>query len=284
MVRVGRRGVVAALVLSGAIAAIAATPAAARNITRYFDVKIHASGQLHSAPVCNENAPCEGDYLTGHGMDWEWIAYALVVAQQRGNHTTMHLIGPAPRVAAYFVERVSYSRSNDCLEDFSTGHGNRLDRFMAMNHMFFEDQGGLLSVDVGSPLNSHFSRCGPGTVSTHGRDYHYASWDGLDGPWHYAGTRGPTRGQVRTKRVFVDLAYNAGLGVEHTVDGWKHTSCCGSNLTLTFTRFRGGQRNVFAHERSFARHHPVTSHGFTKCPGGDCLFQSPAGTADAPAG
>ncbi len=62
-------------------------------------------------------------------MAWSWVAYALVVAQQQGRHTTLHLIGPQPRVAAYFEEKVSYSQSNDCTEDFSTGHGKYLDRF-----------------------------------------------------------------------------------------------------------------------------------------------------------
>ena len=213
--------------------------------------------------MCTQTAPCEGDYLTGHGMDWGWIAYALVVAQQKGSHTTMHLIGPRPRVAAFFNENLSHSQSDDCLEDFSTGHGRFLDRFTT-TPLRFEDDDGLLSVDVGAPLDRHFSLCGPGTVSAHGRDDTLASWDGLDGPWHYAGVRGPTRGQVRRQRVFVDPAYTLGLGVEHVVDGWKHTSTGGSNLVLVFTRFPGGQRNVLRYERGFAKRHPVTSHGFTQ--------------------
>jgi hypothetical protein len=259
---IGRWYAVVALVLLGTFAGVA-SPAAAPTTTRYFEVQIHGAGQLNSADACTVYAPCSGDYLTGHDMSWGWIAYALVVAQQQGGHTTMHLIGPQPRVAAYFEETVSYSQSNDCTADFSTGHGNYLDRFMTTT-LGFTDRDGVLSVNTGPPMNHHFSQCGPGTVSTHGRDGTPASWDGLRGPWTYTGVRGPTRGQVRSKRIFVDLAYNQGLGVEHTVGGWTHTSCCGSSLVIVFTQFPGGQRNVLRYERGFARRHPVTSHGFTQ--------------------
>jgi hypothetical protein len=243
--------------------ALATCPAigATRAPSRYFEVHFIAGGTLDSSSVCTATKPCNGDYLTDHAMAWGWSAYALVVATQHGPHTEMHLIGPQARVAAYFNEKVSWSKSEDCTADFSTGGGLNLDHLMATK-MFFEDKNGLLSVDVGPPMSQHFSQCGSSTVSTHGRDFTYASWDGLDGPWHYAGVRGPTRAQVRSGKPFVDLAYNGTIGGEHVKDGWLHSSCCGSNLTLVFTPFPGGKKNVLSYERSFARKHPLTSHGF----------------------
>jgi hypothetical protein len=262
--RATRRRAASGFILTAMIAALAAAQAtgSSRVPSRYFEVKFIASGTLNSAPVCTVNMPCSGDYLTGHGMAWQWTAYALVVATQQGRHTTLHLIGPQPRVAAFFNENISWSQRDDCTANFSTGGGENLTGFMA-TRMRFEDEDGIMSVDTGPPLDQHFSQCGPGTVSPHGREDTLASWDGLDGPWHYAGVRGPTRAQVRSKeRIFVDFAYNLGLGVEHTEAGWLHTSCCGSNLTVIFTRFRGGKKSVLAHERNFKRKHPVTSHGF----------------------
>jgi hypothetical protein len=237
---------------------LAPTAAGARVPSRYFEVKFIASGTFNSAPVCTAEAPCEGHNLTGHDMGWGWIAYALVVATQTGSHTMLHLIGPEPRVAGYFTEKVSWSRRDDCNANVTTGGG--LAAFMA-SRMRFDDRDGRLSVDVGAPLDRHFAVCGLGTVSNHGRDDTLASWDGLKGPWDYKDVRGPTRGEIRRKRVIVDVAYNAGLGISHPKDGWLHTSCCGSNLTLVFTRFSGGQNNVLAYERKFVRKHPVTSHG-----------------------
>lgn len=247
--------------LTVALAALVTAPAsgASRVPSRYFEVKLIAAGTLDSTDACSMTMPCSGDYLTDHGMGWGWVAYALVVATQRGSHTTLHLIGPQPRVAAYFNEKASWSQRDDCTANFSTG--GTLTGFMAAK-MFFEDEDGMLSVDTGPPIDRHFSQCGPGTVSTHGRDDTYASWDGLDGPWHFTAVRGPTRAQVRTKKVFVDVAYNHSLGGEHTKDGWLHSSCCGSNLTLVFTRFPGGKKSVLSYERTFARKHPVTSRGF----------------------
>lgn len=239
---------------------LAPTAAVARVPSRYFEVKFVASGSFNSAPVCTAEVPCEGDYLTGHGMGWGWIAYALVVATQTGSHTMLHLIGPEPRVAGYFSETVSWSVRDDCTANVTTGGGQGLGAFMA-SRMRFSDRDGKLSVDTGAPLDSHFAVCGLGTVSDHGRDDTLASWDGLKGPWSYKDVRGPKRGEIRSKHVIVDLAYNAGLGISHTKDGWLHTSCCGSNLTLVFTRFPGGQNNVLAYERKFVRKHPVTSHG-----------------------
>jgi hypothetical protein len=250
-------------VMTVVLAALAAGPAtaAARAPSRYFEVHFLAGGTLDSSVVCSENKPCNGDYLTDHAMAWQWSAYALVVATQRGSHTEMHLIGPQARVAAYFTETVSWAKKEDCNVNFSTGGGQNLDHYMATK-MFFEDRDGLLSVETGPPMSQHFSQCGSNTVSTHGRDYTYASWDGLDGPWHYAGVRGPTRAQVRSQKLFVDLAYNGRIGGEHVKDGWLHSSCCGSNLTMVFTPFPGGKQSVLSHERNFTRKHPVTSHGF----------------------
>lgn len=254
-----RQGCAVALV-AGLLAG-GASPAVARTTTRYFEVKIHGTGQLDSGPFCTASNPCSGDYLTNHAMTWSWIAYALIVAQQTGRHTSMHLIGPAPRVAAYFDESTLWSRRDGCTADFSTGDGVSLDRFMTTG-LRFHDADGVLSVDVGAPVDRHFSQCGAGTVSQHGRDGSLTSWDGLKGPWSYRHVRPPTRAEVRRKHLIADLAYTKGLGIEHDLGGWHHRSCCGSSLDMTFTSFPGGKDSVFRHERAFARRHPVTSSGF----------------------
>jgi hypothetical protein len=249
--------VTAVLVALTAGAAMGAT----RPPSRYFEVHLIAAGTLDSMPVCSDTKPCEGDWLTSHAFGWGWSADALIVATQRGKNTELHLIGPQARVAAYFNETASWSKREDCTANFSTGGNQNLNHFMATK-MFLEDQNGLLSVDVGAPMDQHFSQCGSGTVSTHGRDYTYASWDGLDGPWHYAGVRGPTRAQVRSGKPFFYIAYNKAISGEHVKDGWLHSSCCGSNLAVVFTPFPGGKKSVLSHERKFARKHPVSSHGF----------------------
>jgi hypothetical protein len=220
-----RRRALGGFSLAVVFVALAACPAigATRAPSRYFEVHFIAAGTLDSSAACSATMPCNGDYLTDHAMAWGWSAYALVVATQHGTHTEMHLIGPQARVAAYFTETASWSKREDCSADFSTGGGQNLDHLMA-TRMFFEDKDGLLSVDAGPPMNQHFSRCGSSTVSTHGRNYTYASWDGLDGPWHYAGVRGPTRAQVRSGKPFFYLAYNGAIRGEHIKDGWLHSS------------------------------------------------------------
>ncbi|HMH48430.1 MAG TPA: hypothetical protein VK538_12040 [Solirubrobacteraceae bacterium] len=67
---------------------------------------------------------------------------------------------------------------------------------------------------------------------------------------------------MRSGKPFVDLAYNRGIGGEHIKDGWLHSSCCGSNLSIVFTPFPGQKKSVLSHERNFARKHPVTSDAF----------------------
>jgi hypothetical protein len=234
-----------------------------KPISRYFEVQMHASGTLRSDPDCNVNAPCTGDYLTVHYMNWGWIAYALVVYTEQGATRELHLIGLVPRVGGYFTEQVSYSQSNDCVANFSTGGGEAFNRYLASG-LKFDFGGNLLSVDTGPPMDRHFSKCGPGTVSHHGANDTLAAWDGLKGPWHYVGVRAPTRRQLLSGRLFVLLAYNARLGVKHSTGGWLHTSCCGSSLVFVFTPFQGGQQAVFNEERRFTRIHPANSSGFKK--------------------
>jgi hypothetical protein len=259
----GLRRAVWASILAATLAAVTAVPAtgATSPPSRYFEIHFIAAGTLDSLAVCSTTKPCEGNWLTGHALAWQWSAYALVVATQHGTHTELHLIGPQALVAANFTEKASWSKSEDCTANFSTGGGLNLNHYMA-TRMRLEDEDGVLSVDVGAPIDRHFSQCVSSTVSTHGREDTLVSWDGLDGPWHYAGVRGPTRAQVRSQKPFVDLAYNLPIGGEHTKDGWLHTSCCGSSLTIVFTPFPGGKKSVLSHERNFARKHPATSHGF----------------------
>jgi len=254
-------------VLVGGMFAVA-VPASgtARAPSRYFEVRIRASGSLGSKPVCTANVPCEGDYLTGHGLGWDWIAYALVVAVQQGHHTQLHLIGPKPRIAANFDDGTSHSHSDDCHANFSTGGRYALFGAFMATRLGFADKDGILSVDAGPPMDSHFSQCGQGTVSSHGLSGGTSAWDGLKGPWNYSHVRGPTRGQVRHRSRFDLIAYNQSLGGEHTTGGWLHTSCCGSSLSLSFIRFPGGSRSVFERERNFVRCHPVTSTGFKYYP------------------
>jgi hypothetical protein len=252
------------LVLCGLLLVAAPTDARhPRKLSRYFEVTIHGGAQLDSRPTCSVN-PCEGNYLTSHAMEGRWVAYALVVYTENGRNRDLHLIGPEPRVAASFTERTTYSQSFDeCRENFSTGGGTSLTVFLA-SHLKLDYGHGRVSVDTGPPMDRHFSRCGPGTVSDHGANGSRAAWDGLKGPWHYGSVKAPTRRQLLHRRVFVVTGYNQPLGVEHTTSGWPHTSCCGSSLFYSFVRFPGGQKRVFAHERSFKRRHPARGHGFTK--------------------
>jgi hypothetical protein len=252
------------LVLCGLFLAAPADARHPRKLSRYFEVKINGSAQLDSHPVCSSNRPCEGNYLTGHGIEASWVAYALVVYTENGRHRDLHLIGPEPRLAAYFTERTSYSVSFDeCREDFSTGGGQSLSVFRA-SPLRLDYGHGRLTVDTGPPIDRHFSRCSRGTVSDHGANGSRAAWDGLKGPWHYGSVKAPTRRQLLHDRVIVVTGYTQPLGGEHTKSGWLHTSCCGSSLFYTFTRFPGGQKSVFRRERSFKRRHPARSHGFTK--------------------
>jgi hypothetical protein len=261
------RVVMTALVIVGA-ASVTAEPASAKNVTRYFEVRIQAAGQLDSGADCfggqgDTVCPLGQDYLVEHDLSWGWLAYALVVAQRVGSHTTMHVIGPTPRVAAYFTENTDYASSthDSCFADFSTGDKTNLTRYLAMP-IRFEDDNGHVRIGLRAVVSSHFARCGQGTVSQHGRDATLASWDGLKGPWDYAGVRGPTRYQVLHKPTIVDLAWSQGLGVTHSAGGWPHKSGGGSSLVLAFTRFAGGQSSVFRYERGFARRHPINSAGF----------------------
>lgn len=259
------RAFATALVIVG-FAGMTAVSTSASTVTRYFEVLIQAGGQLDSGADCfgSETAcPLGAEYLIEHDMSWGWKAYALVVAQRTGRHTTMHLIGPVPRVAAYFTEETDHSFSDPCFADFSTGDRTNLTRYLPLA-VRFEDDNGHLRLSVGAPVSNHFAQCGQGTVSQHGRDATAASWDGLKGPWDYAGVRGPTRYQVLNKSTIVDPAWSQGLGVTHSAGGWPHKSGGGSSLILAFTRFAGGQNNVLAYERAFVRRHPINSSGFAE--------------------
>jgi hypothetical protein len=243
-------------------------PASAKNMTLYFEVAIQAQGQLDSGADCfgaqgEAVCPLGQDYLHEHDISWGWKADALVVAQQVGRHTTMHLIGPTPRVAAYFTEETAYNATvhEPCFADFSTGAKTNLTRYLAMP-VRLDDHDGHVRVGLGGPVSHHFAHCGQGTVSQHGRDATPASWDGLKGPWDYSGVRGPARSQVLHQPAIVDVAWSQGLGVTHAAGGWPHKSGGGSSLLITFTRFAGGQRSVFNYERSFLRRHPINSSGF----------------------
>jgi hypothetical protein len=238
-------------------------------VHRYFEVQVLGGGTLNSQEFCTEQKPCSGDgRLEAHALDWSWTAWALVVYTDHGRFgdLDLHLIGPRPRVSALFTEATTFSGlTPGCDAYFSTGGGRDYSKHLLATNFELEPVGERLTVDAGRPMDRHFSRCGKGTASVHGRDNSPAAWDGLDGPWNYVAVRAPTRHQLLfARRPIVIKGYVQSLGGEHATGGWMHTSCCGSSLFFVFRPFRGGKTNVFKEEKRFARLHPITSTGFNQ--------------------
>ena len=262
---------IGAVVLGVAFGSVGGASTSTRPpVHRYFEVQVIAGGTLNSQEVCSAVKPCSGDgRLEAHALDWNWTAYALVVYTDHGRYgdLDLHLIGPRPRVAALFTEATVFSglMTPPCKAYFSTGGGRNYSKHLLATNLELEPIGERLNVLPGHPMDRHFSRCGQGTVSLHGRNNSLAAWDGLEGPWSYVAVRAPTRRQLLyAHRPIVVKAYVKALGGEHSTGGWLHTSCCGSSLLFVFRPFRGGKTNVFKEERRFARLHPIASAGFNQ--------------------
>jgi hypothetical protein len=236
--------------------------------SRYFELQITAGGGVHAIVDCDASSTycsSQSSFLGGHNITWHWTAYALVVSTKQG----LHLIGPRPRVAAYFSDSTAWDGPDapeNCRTEYSTGGGEgagaRGTPFLASSLQLAQAGPKRLNLSAGPPFTSRFVSCGRLSLSTYGRDSTPSSWRGVQGPWRFTGLTLAAPKRLAGTKMLVYLAYNSHSAGPLKIP-WPHTSTVAATVVLTLSEFRGGRDNVLREEKKFEREHPAKSRGFT---------------------